>query len=61
MYFVRDLDAATLHMQITKALKGNDSSLFAVRTEESSALQYFQVICQLLWDYYYDKELTFHF
>ncbi len=47
------LDAANFQMQITKALKGNDSSLFAVRTEESSALQYFQVNfinTDMLWD-----------
>jgi hypothetical protein len=37
------IDAASFQIQTSKALQGNDSSLFAVRTEDSSALQYFQV------------------
>ncbi|CAL8110241.1 unnamed protein product [Orchesella dallaii] len=35
-------DAANFQIQITKGLKGNESSVFAERTEDSSALQYFQ-------------------
>lgn len=37
------LDASNFQIQATKALKGHDSSVFAERTDDSSALQYFQV------------------
>lgn len=37
-------DASSFQVLTSKALKGNETSVFAERTEDSSALQYFQVI-----------------
>ena len=35
--------ATNFQIQVIKALKGHETSIFAERTEDSSALQYFQV------------------
>jgi len=42
------LDSTSFQIQVAKALKGSESSVFAERTEDSSALQYFQVIAVIV-------------
>jgi hypothetical protein len=41
--FLLSADASSFWLETAKAVKGNESSVFAERTEDSSALQYFQV------------------